>query len=168
MLSIGEVQESIFALSEDIDAPKQLLTVHSQPVGDGSYHLEIRDNGYNFVSSEKGVELDRKVTTDVSELYYWILDDVTLNMAISFEKANRIPAQDHRRVIFKRKIFLLKKLNQDWAIKAEFAMLEILKKSPFDDQIDKRLMLCKELTGKGFEESEAYTMACDKYPLPDE
>ncbi|WP_166295905.1 hypothetical protein [Photorhabdus tasmaniensis] len=45
MLTINEIQEKVWSLGAKINAPKSMLIVYSEPVGDGSGYIVINNNG---------------------------------------------------------------------------------------------------------------------------
>lgn len=167
MMSIEDIRGAVYEIGRKINAPKRLLSIPTEPIGDGSYYLEIKGSEYHLVSCDRGLEIDRKVSINYRDILYWIFDDVTFSMAIQYEKENRIPNQDQRRLIYERKLSLLALIDSAWAKKTRKALDEILVKCPFDDWLDSRLRLCEELTSKGFASNAAYEEACKKYPLPD-
>lgn len=72
MLSIENIGELVRREGEKVDAPLSLLSLPSKSRGDGSPHVEIYGNHYDYVISERGVEMSRKSTSSESELLYWV------------------------------------------------------------------------------------------------
>lgn len=132
-VSIEEVQGLVNDLGEKIDASASLLIVRSAPLGDGSPHIEIHDNRFDYVVSERGIEFSRKSTDSLDELLYWILHGVAVRMALDYELRNREHGFDFRRKYFSRMIFLLERINHAWGRRARFEVEEILKTSPYND-----------------------------------
>ena len=103
-ITIEDVQKTVWELGAKIQAPKDLLTIPSEPINDGSSYLEIIQDEFHYISQERGVVIDRRITTRLDELLYWIIREVALAMAIEGEKKNRDPKIDHRRLVFENKV----------------------------------------------------------------
>lgn len=102
---------------------------------DGSPHVEIGENEYHFVTTERGLELSRTIFKSKEELLYQIISLDTFWMAVDFEFKNRIENQDSRRLIFAKQIELLNKANPIWADRRQKEMAETLKENPFMDDL---------------------------------
>ncbi|KAA1170957.1 Imm63 family immunity protein [Photorhabdus heterorhabditis] len=89
MLTTNEIQEKVWSLGAKINAPKSMLIVYSEPVGDGSGYIVIDNNQYHIIYSERGYEIFRQTTEDVNELLYWIMESVASQMASEYELKNR-------------------------------------------------------------------------------
>lgn len=167
MQSIDEIRITVYSLGALINAPKNSLHLLDRPVGDGTPHVEIFGEEYHYVSTERGIENLRKKTSSIDKLLYWIFSDVTSFMSFSYELAHRVPNQDFRRLVFSKQFELLEALNPAWAEIEKKRIGEILHHNPYDDDIDKRVTLCKKLTSKGYSAEDSYEKACMKYPLPE-
>ena len=166
VITIEDVQKTVRKLGAKIQAPKDLLTVPSKPIDDGSSYLEIIQDEFHYISQERGLVVNRRITTKLDELLYWIIREVALVMAIEFEKEHRDPKIDHRRLIFEHTVYLLKKFDAKWASQEQEIVAETVKSTPFDDCINRRVELCKKYIVEGFSPEEAYEKACLEYPLP--
>lgn len=133
MFDLNLLKKEVEKKGAIIDAPRSLLLVHTTPVGDGTPHIELTKDGCFYVSSERGYEIFRERIKDFDELVYRIFDDVTTHMASDYELMNRIDTQDCRRLIFKRKLELLNKINHEWKDRGKVAIEAILKESPYID-----------------------------------
>lgn len=102
---------------------------------DGSPHVEVDENGYHYVATERGSEICRRTTPEKDELLYWMLADVTFWVAVSYEVAHRIENQDFRRMVFAKQLELLSKVNLKWADKRRREIDETLQKHPFIDPL---------------------------------
>jgi len=131
--SIKEIQEMVTQLGEVIDAPSFLLFVSPEPVGDGTPHLEVVNDKFNYVVTERNVEFSRRATSSVDELLYWIMKGVVSKMAMEFELNNRVVGQDFRRLYFSKMIDLLGRLSPSWRGKVKEEIEEILERSPYVD-----------------------------------
>jgi len=115
------------------------------------------------VISERGHELERKITGKLDDLLYWIFSGVTFWMACDFERNNRLEDKDFRRIAFEKQEELLGILNQGWQQKMYEEHEEILKNHTFDDLAGLRAEFCRELREKGFSEIEIEKLAYEKY-----
>lgn len=88
--TIEEIQKVANLLGEKIGAPRSLLIVKYRSPEDGSPHVEIKPEGFDYVCSERCYEIYRKHTTSLDELLYWIVSDVAFRLASDYELANRI------------------------------------------------------------------------------
>lgn len=71
--SIHEIQSIVDELGRRVDVPKSLLIVLSAPADDWAPYVELHDNGFSYVSSERGFEIYNKSTKSLDELLYWIV-----------------------------------------------------------------------------------------------
>jgi len=110
------------------------LIVYGTPRGDGSPHVEVSD-AYYFVVQERGIELERRRTSDLDELLYWIFDTVTFAASSAFELRHRVPGQDVRRALFAQHEELLSRLSPAWRNRKVAEHRAILAKHPFQDGI---------------------------------
>ena len=109
------------------------MTIGSTPTGFGDPHIEINETGYHYVIWERGNEQRRSSTKDLDDLLYWIMKDITFNMASDYELENRIPNQDSRRLLFETQLKLLKNVNIDFYNRLEDEITNLLIKYPYDD-----------------------------------
>ena len=100
---------------------------------DGASHLEIIDNTYHYIATERGLELSRQITQDKDELLYWLVSELAWGMAITYEFKNRVKGQSSRRLLFAKTIENLNKANPAWAERKQKEFDEILAIHPFDD-----------------------------------
>lgn len=89
---------------------------------DGSPHVEIGENEYYFVTTERGLDLSRKKFASKEELLYEMISLDTFWMAVAFEFKNRVETQDARRLIFAKQIELLNKTNPLWVSRKQLEM----------------------------------------------
>jgi hypothetical protein len=163
--TVTEIQNIVNQLAERINAPKYLLPTFSSPIGDATPNIEVDNLGlYNYVISERGEEYERKMTSDLNDLLYWIFASVTFSMACDYELKNRIDEKDFRRIMFAKQEDLLGVLNKDWKEKERKGHQSILNNNPFDDLAGLRATYCGELREKGLSESEIQKIAYEKYP----
>jgi len=103
------------------------------PSHDGSAHIEREGPLLCYVVTERGSEYERRRTPDAEELLYWLMSDVTFDMAAKYELAHRRPAEDFRRQLFRVQEDLLESLNVAWADDLRRKYEIILRNHPFLD-----------------------------------
>ena len=108
------------------------LTIADSPRGDGSPYIEVSD-AYYFVVEERGLELERRKTSDVDELLYWVFDGVTFTIASSFELRNRKLGEDSRRQLFSKQEALLNLASEAWSHRKGHEHQAVLAMHPFHD-----------------------------------
>ena len=102
---------------------------------DGFEHLEIIDDEYHLIVTERGLENSRQKTTSKDEILYWLVASFAWGLASKFELENRIENQDFRRLFFAKQIEYLKIVNEDWAGRKQKEFDEILAKHPFNEEL---------------------------------
>ncbi|MBK8617779.1 MAG: hypothetical protein IPN96_11835 [Anaerolineales bacterium] len=100
---------------------------------DGTSHLEIEDDTYHYIATERGLDLSKKSTRDKDELLYWLVSELAWGLASTYEFKNRIKGQSFRRVLFAKTIENLNKANPAWAERKQKEFDAILAIHPFND-----------------------------------
>jgi hypothetical protein len=54
---------------------------------------------------------------------------------VDYELSNRTPGKDSRRIYFPKIIELMRKINENWGLKAQSHLDEILMNSPYEDNL---------------------------------
>ncbi len=120
MKDISEIQSEVFRLGSKVNAPYNDLIVITEPSSYGKPYLNISQDSYEYIYSERGYEFSRKSTKDIDELLYWIIYPVVHQMSVEYELAHRVnETEDCRKVIFPKLLEYLGKINPAWAEKAE-------------------------------------------------
>ena len=135
-LSASTVRRRYVQACDRLGVPEARFPYQSQPAHDGSPHVEVTDDHYHFVVTERGTELERRSTPDVDELLYWLLQGVTFGLACEFELRHRVAGQDFRRLLFAKQLELLRRLSPDWERKRASEIERVLQQHPFNDSID--------------------------------
>jgi hypothetical protein len=130
---IKEIQGAVHLLGEKIGAPKSFLVVMSSSLEDGSPHVEIKSDGFDYVCSERGCEIYRKHTASVDELLYWIMNGVAFRLASDYELAHRDTGVDSRRLLFSKYISLVDKMNSEWRGRVVAEVDSVLMNAPYLD-----------------------------------
>ena len=132
LYSISTIRKMVREYGKKIGVPKQLLTVQTTTDGFGTPHIEIDDQGYHYVVSERGTEHKRKTTSDFHTLLYWIFKDIVFEMASDFELNHRKPEEDFRRILFNKDLELFEKLDRQWYMWEKEDIDNILKENPYE------------------------------------
>lgn len=133
--NINDLQKQVDMLVAKIGIPPQSIILHTSPVGDGTPYISFENGKYNYICSERGYEFSRKVTSSIDELLYWIIYDYVHAVAVDYELSNRIPGKDSRRIYFPKIIELMRKINENWGLKAQSHLDEILMNNPYEDSL---------------------------------
>ena len=133
--SISTIRKKVSEYGKKIHAPSHLLSVRASSDGFGTPHIEIDENGYNYVVSERGEEFERRQTKDIDKLLYWIFKQIVFIMASDYELENRKPNEDFRRQLFAKQIELMEQLDSKFAQWNKEDLDKILEESPYDDNL---------------------------------
>lgn len=141
MASRSENRPEILLLAQEFDRHAQMiarcdsqyrfLTVRGE---DGSPHVEFLDGEFQHVVTERGLELERRRTSDIREILYWLLNDLTFWMAVKWEFTNRVESQDCRRLIFAHQVELMRRASPGMATRLESDIASILDENPYIDR----------------------------------
>lgn len=107
--------------------------LQTNPQHDGSFHIEITPEAYEWVVTERGSELERLSFDTRDALLEHIFINLTFGAGVKYEVARRDPARDPRRIIFQHQLDLLAKLNPAWRDSAKQHIAEVLEKYPYRD-----------------------------------
>jgi hypothetical protein len=132
LYSISTIRKKIRDYGKKIKAPKKLLKIFTTSDGFGTPFVEIDDNGYNYIVSERGIEFKRRITEDIHKLLYWIFESIVFNMASEYELKHRRSGEDFRRLLFNKEVELFEKLDPEWAMWKKDDIKQILMENPFD------------------------------------
>ena len=133
MKNIDEIRAKVEKLAEQIKAPKQLLPSYDGARINHPSYIENQGAIYNYVVTDSGREVKRKIAFSPDELLYFIFVDITFEMAVSFGKGHRSKGGDFRRILFNYQLGLMERLNMQWKVRREQEIAEILKDSPHRD-----------------------------------
>ncbi len=136
MMTLETIQTRFREIASKLGSPTAIPTARQD---DGSAHAEHVGKTYFYVVTERGTEYLRRQTSDPDELLSWFVRDLTSAIALSWELENRIPAQDFRRLYFRKHVELLQAINQSWANQQQAEYDAVLAKHPFDDEASARL-----------------------------
>jgi hypothetical protein len=132
LYSISTIRKKVREYGKKIGAPKELLTVTTTTDGFGTPYIEIGDQEYHYIVSERGTEHKRKTTRDVHKLLYWIFKDIVFEMASDYELNHRKPEEDFRKLLFNKDLALFEKLDNQWYVWEKEDIDNILKENPYE------------------------------------
>ena len=135
-LSIETIQLELNEYYSRINPSFNNITIQTKRGDDGTPHIEIYDDAYHYIVTERGLNLSEKTTRDKDELLYWLVDDIAWGMARVYEFKNRIKGQSFRRLLFAKNIEYLNRANPAWAQRKQKEFDAILSVHPFDDNVE--------------------------------
>jgi hypothetical protein len=97
---------------------------------DGTY-IYSDAQGYHYVETERGEKTTHKVTDDVFEISYWVLEPMVSELAFNFEAKNRVYGEDSRKLAFRKKLELFALVGENFKKREEIEQSEILKRIPY-------------------------------------
>jgi len=132
MVSIYTLIHQYYEIAERLDVPREYVRFARKPQDNGTPHIEYDGKTWFYIVTEKGQEFERRNTANPDDILYWMISDLTFEMAFSYERANRKESEDFRRQMFNKHIELLKSINPAWAERKEKEIQEILSEVPYD------------------------------------
>ncbi|WP_157815908.1 Imm63 family immunity protein [Spirosoma pollinicola] len=135
-MTLSAIKEQVDILGGQINAPHHLYPTYGRSADGALPHIELDGSDtFHFVVVERGQELERRTTTALDDLLYWIFDTITFSMACTFELANRNHAQDFRRILFSHQEELLGRINVNWQERKRTNHNLTLSRHPFTDAV---------------------------------
>lgn len=133
METLAEIEAEVNYLASRIGAAGTVLPTYGRTEDFARPHIEVDTRGYHFVVVERGEELRRDTTRDLSELLYFVFETITFSLACKHELHHRVSGQDVRRLLFAKQVELLSSLSPEWAERESREHEQILLKHPFRD-----------------------------------
>jgi hypothetical protein len=133
MTSMSAIKSCYYSIARQLRAPTVHVHFATRPQHDGSPHVERAGDGFRYIVTERGQELERRTTGDPDELLYWLVSDLTWAMASDHELAHRAPNQDFRRLLFQKHLELLAEVNSGWSQRKQVEYERVLVAHPFCD-----------------------------------
>lgn len=134
MIDAITIQDQIYKLGARAAIPKDQLLLRTVSVGDGTPHLEFRDDEFHYVIAERGFEFTRRKTSDLDEFLYWFFEAICSKLAFDYELHHRVARKDPRRIAFAKEMELMALINPAWAAKVQDDISNILAASPYSDE----------------------------------
>jgi hypothetical protein len=121
-----ELEARVRALGRALRAHERRLPTFDAHRGDATPYIELRGPVMHYVLSERGQELERRTTTDVDELLYWVAADLTFELACDWEVRHRNDDEDFRIGLFTKQFELLASLSPEWVARRKADLGTIL------------------------------------------
>lgn len=131
--SLPTIRKKVKKLAKIVNAPLELTKVSGSPDWMGGMYVEVDSSGYHYINYERGMEYERCTTKDFQELLYWILKDITYDIASNYELLNREPNVDLRRLLFRKWIELIGTIDAEFQKRLDEDITKILKDAPYVD-----------------------------------
>ncbi|MEL7569509.1 MAG: Imm63 family immunity protein [Eubacteriaceae bacterium] len=101
----------------------------------GDTYVYSDNGGYHYIGIQRCKKVMHQITEDLFDIAYWIYRFPTFSMGFNFELKNRNNNQDTRRIAFKKALELLDLIGENFRKRDEIDIDEILKESPYDDEL---------------------------------
>lgn len=132
--SLDSLAREFRRLVRDLDVEDYFKRFHTMAQHDGSAHIELRDDGFHYVVTERGSEFERIAGLDADGVLYRLLKGVTLRIATRYELKHRQEGVDGRSVWFPFQEALMGKLDPRWGERLRAEHEAILREHPFADR----------------------------------
>lgn len=113
---LTRLKKQVVELARIINAPNYLMPTFGFSEQSGLPHIEMEGDIYNWVVCERGSEFERRRTTDLKEILFWIFESITFSMACDLELRNRRESEDFRIQLFQIQEEIISKIDEDYAI----------------------------------------------------
>jgi len=130
---LENIKRQVEELAKKIGAPKDFLPLFGTSNYDSRPHIEVNGSFFDYWILERNEVVEHRTAFNLDDLFYWIFQDVTFQMASSYELVHRNPKEDHRRLLFDYQLNLLEKLNPIWKDRQNAEIEIILKQYPYAD-----------------------------------
>ena len=109
-----------------------ILPTYGTSKDDSTPFIEVNAPYYYYLAYERGVKCINRQTTKLEDLLYWVFQDITFDLAMSYEPEHRIPAasHDYRKAIFTHQLELLNSISLSWKKKREQEIAAIISDHP--------------------------------------
>ena len=133
MRSLAAIKSEFYSIADRLNAPRAFVRFAIKPRHDGSTHIEMSGNTYAYVITERGEEFERRTTMNDDDILYWIVSDMTREMASEYELSHRMPNADSRRILFQKHVELLGSVRHEWQARKQAEYATVLERHPFDE-----------------------------------
>lgn len=127
-----EVRNEIIRLASLINAPHNCLPGFEKSTYDGFYLAIDDQSNFIIIEQERGHAWVKERMTDLDEYLFWIFQDVTDSMALSYASSvlgYDAPHNDYIKLRYAKQERLLEKLNEEWAAKVRLVHQSYLEKT---------------------------------------
>lgn len=113
--------------------------LYTEPQDTGEPHVERHGADYHYVVTNFGRELDRRATSNVEELLYWLMSLVVYEKAVEDEKGRNVEGLSYRQRLFVRELELMRLLNAEWEARRREEIEKVLRVTPFGQEAAKHI-----------------------------
>ena len=132
-VTIARLQAEYGRYYRRIDSSQKLHTFTVVNKDFAEPYVQVRADGYHWIATERGRECLHRVTTRMDTLLYWIISDVTCNLATKYELEHRVAGPDCRRAWFAKQIELMTTVKPRWGELLREKLDAILADYPYED-----------------------------------
>ena len=137
-MTLEEIKNYIFELGRKIglDDDSKLYPMFSRTsnvFNDGA-SIYVKNSKYYYIIMERGQLNKCFESEDLEEVLYPLFESITFSLASDYELNHRIENEDSRRLLWKKQLELLKKINRNFFVKCQIEIEKILKIAPFNDE----------------------------------
>lgn len=101
----------------------------------GTY-VYVDEKGYHLdYVGDRGSIVDRKIYTAIEDLFFQLCWEKVSSISINFASKNREAGKDWRRIMFKKRLELLKMLDDDYYEQGKEIINDILSENPYNDTL---------------------------------
>jgi len=133
-MTLDSIRDQFLEIARNLHAPAKCARFNTSAQHDGCPHVECTNGEFNYVVTERGNEFERRKTNDPQELLFWLVSDLTWELALEWELRHRIPGEDFRRQLFRKDIELITQINPEWARRKREKYEKILGEYPFNNR----------------------------------
>ena len=148
-MELDAIRERVTALAAEIDAPPHAIPTFGFSRDLAWPHIEEADGVMSWVVVERGREIQRRSTTDITELLYWVFQEITGFMGTNWEANNRVPLVDTRVLGFSRTLALLNRLDGAWRDRELSEFVAVLRDYPLREDYDDPAAVTSALVESG-------------------
>lgn len=127
VLSSAELRQILEANFVKISSNFELLPEINNSNYDALPFIEIWQNVYYYVCLERGVEVFRKQTTDLNELVYMVMENLTFKMSWDWAKLQSNLNTDLRISAFAKQVELMRIINLEYGHRLNAGLQNIIK-----------------------------------------
>ena len=132
--TLGDLRRAFATIVAPFDVHAGYKEFATSPTDNGGPHVEQTGPTYAFVVTERGRELERRETADPDDILYWLVAEVTRQVASKHELHNRRPGVDSRRMWFDHDVQLLSAIRREWGMRKRAEYDHVLEQHPFHDE----------------------------------
>ena len=134
-LSVQQFCEKYQFLVKDLDIHDSYKSVNTSSDYNATPYVQIENNKIWYVVHERGIQKEKRETSDVEMALYWFVCDAVNSCASTHELKNRIHGQDSRRQWMALSVEYMRKIKIEWANRLRDEYNTILDAYPFNDNL---------------------------------